>query len=368
MQRLLGRVGQWCTGLVILAVAACGAQDPTPTRQEMLGALTEQVIVPRYTEVAKEAQGLAHALQQLCAAPSREQLDLAQQAWYRARGPWMRAQAVGFGPVELRRTHSYIDWHPIDPDRIEKALVSRETITPADVREFMSSAQRGLGTVEFLLFGPADDILADLAAPHGLRCQYLTALGEVIAVETATVVSDWTGAGAQDDSAYADIFAGRGPSALLDSAAVDELVRSLVFLCRTIVDMQLGQALGINDGVPDPAALPGGAGHNAAADLRNQVLGMRDIYLGSLQEDDTGLGLSLLVRALSAETDDSLRAAFQTVLAALEEPLALRMAENPAPAQEAYASLKTLQRALNTEVVSLLGVSVGFSDTDGDGR
>lgn len=28
--------------------------------------------------------------------------------------------------------------------------------------------------------------------------------------------------------------------------------------------------------------------------------------------------------------------------------------------------VKELQRVLNTEVVSLLGVSVGFSDTDGD--
>ena len=62
--------------------------------------------------------------------------------------------------------------------------------------------------------------------------------------------------------------------------------------------------------------------------------------------------------------------AFENALEAigqLEEPLHANMAQNPAAAQAAHARLTELKRALNTEVVSLLDISVGFADTDGDG-
>ena len=46
--------------------------------------------------------------------------------------------------------------------------------------------------------------------------------------------------------------------------------------------------------------------------------------------------------------------------------LELAIVADPAVVRAVYDSFKELQRVLNTEVVSLLGVSVGFSDTDGD--
>ena len=81
----------------------------------------------------------------------------------------------------------------------------------------------------------------------------------------------------------------------------------------------------------DLTTIPGGAGRNALQDLRNEVLGMRDVYEGAGGEDR--LGISDLVSDLSADTDERMRGHFAT---------------------------------LNTEVVSLLGVSVGFINTDGD--
>ena len=59
---------------------------------------------------------------------------------------------------------------------------------------------------------------------------------------------------------------------------------------------------------------------------------------------------------------------FTAALAAIDEmapPLQSTILANPAPAQRAHQRFQELQRALNTEVVILLGVSVGFSDTEG---
>ena len=104
------------------------------------------------------------------------------------------------------------------------------------------------------------------------------------------------------------------------------------------------------------------------ADLRNQVLGMQDVYLGA--DAEGALGISDLLQGVSEEADQRVRERFTATLAAidqLEEPLQSTLVNNPGPALAVHQQVKELQRALNTEVVSLLGVTVGFADTDGDG-
>ena len=53
-------------------------------------------------------------------------------------------------------------------------------------------------------------------------------------------------------------------------------------------------------------------------------------------------------------------------LDALSQPLDQAALAQAPEARAVYEALMELRRTLNTEVVSLLGISVGFSDTDGD--
>ncbi len=380
--------GFWIAGVLIAALAtiACtGAASPTgqgtigeagsdatedsgaaaPSKQEVIASLTNGLILPRFQSVAEEMSNAQAALHALCSDPSPATLADARTAWREARAEWLRSQAIWFGPVMDRRSRSLVDWAPVDPERIENSLSKRETVTANDVREFLGATQRGMGAIEYVVFGDDTEVLASLGERGGIRCQYLTALGDVAAEETAAVVADWGGDGT-DNYGYAGYFKGTANIALVDQQAVDEVVRTSVFITRSISDMRLGKALGVTDGHPDPSAIPGGAGNNAVSDLRNQVLGMRDTYQGA---NDT-LGISDLVRGVSADADERMRGHFQQALAAvdgLEEPLRETIAQDPGPAQLAYQRMQELQRALNTEVVSLLGVTVGFSDSDGDG-
>ena len=380
--------GYWIAGVLIAALAAiacASAGSPTsqgtpgearsdateasgaaaPSKQEVIASLTDGLILPRFRSVAEEMSNAQAALHALCSDPSLDTLADARTAWRVARAEWLRSQAIWFGPVMDRRSRSLVDWAPVDPERIEKSLSKRETVTANDVREFLGATQRGMGAIEYVVFGDDAEVLASLGERGGIRCQYLTALGDVAAEETAAVVADWAGDGTDSDG-YAGYFKGTAKVALVDQQAVDEVVRTSVFITRSISDMRLGKALGATDGHPDPSAIPGGAGNNAVSDLRNQVLGMRDTYQGA----DGTLGISDLVRGVSPAADERMRGHFQQALAAvdgLEEPLRETIAQDPGPAQLAYQRMQELQRALNTEVVSLLGVTVGFSDSDGDG-
>ena len=343
-------------GAFVAATAACGSGGPDEA--EVLTSITDGVIVPSYEELASEAAALNDALDALCAAPSDAALSDAQEAWRGARNAWARSEASGLGPVLDRRSTGVIAWAIVQPERIDTLLASNPAVTADFVRNNISSTQRGLGGIEYVLF--ADDA-PPLLAVDPARCAYVTAAGEVIAGEAAGILDDWTGG---SGSAYKDYFTGRSAEPLDTSEAVAEVVRTQVFLIRTIVDMRLAGALGLR-GDADPTAIPGGAGLNALAELRNQVLGMRDVYEGATE----GQGISALVMPLSEDTDARVRARFEASLAAIDAvdgSLREAAAEGSEQALAVYEQLMALQDTLSTEVVSLLGVSVGFSDADGD--
>lgn len=345
--------------------AATATPTPTPEkagRGEVLQSLTARVIRPGYAAAANATAALHQSAESLCAAPSPAALEAAQDAWRAARQAWLRTESYRFGPAMERRSASLVDWHPIDPDEIEALLAGGESITGERVREYLPATQRGLGAAEHLLFGPGRAALGDGGPGGEERCAYLTALTAVAQTETAGILADWQGDGA--NPGYAGFYDGTAASSLLDREAEAVAVRSLVFQVRAIANMRLAPALGL-DGPADAAAIPSGAADNSRADLLSQLDGIAALYGGA----DGGLGLSDRVRALSEDTDARMRAAIESSAAAVENldgSLIDRLATAPAEAQAVYDRLKEMQRILNTEIVSLLGVSVGFADTDGD--
>ena len=352
-----------CTLSVLLALAI-GCGSGAPDEKEVLISLTDSLIVPGYEAASDAAHELRNALDNLCSGPSDSALSEAQQAWRDARAPWMRSEATWFGPVMDRRSVRLVDWPQIEPERIEAILDRDAPITEDDVQNRLASTQRGLGAIEYLLF--SDDSLEPLQDPSSARCDYLTALGRVVESESNAILAEWN-IERNGLSVYSSFFTSRSDSSLTADQAVAELVRTQVFLIRTIVDMRLAGALGLRDGEPDPSAIPGGNGYNALSDLRNEILGMRDMYVG--HEESGGSGISDIVLGLSSETDERMREHFTNALAAIDAvgpPLRVAIEERPEQVRAAYDRLSELQRTLNTEVVSLLGVSVGFSDTDGD--
>ena len=341
-------------GALAAAAVACGPGGPDEA--EVLTSITDDVIVPSYEALASETANLSDALDALCAAPSASALDDAREAWRGARAAWSRSEASGLGPLLDRRSTGVIAWALTEPERIDSLLASDFAITEDFIRNKISSTQRGLGGIEYVLFAEGAALAADPA-----RCAYLTATGKVAADESAALLDDWTVGGG---SPYREYFTGQSSISLVSEQAVAEVVRTQVFLSRTIVDMRLAGALGLRGDV-DPTAIPGGAGLNALADLRNGVLGMRDVYEGVGE----GQGISALIVPLSEDADERMRAGFVSSLAAIDAvdgPLRQAAAESSPQALAVYEALMALQDTLSTEVVSLLGVSVGFSDTDGD--
>lgn len=347
-------------GTLILFLVGCTSD--VPSDKDVLISLTDEVIVPAYQDVAQDMARLHQDIETLCEERSIASQEAARLSWRNARASWMRSGAMRFGPVMDRRSESFLDWHPTDVNGIDQLLSEARPVSARDIREVLPSTQRGLSAIEYVLFG-GDTLSSQSHVDH--YCSYLTELGEVAKEEADAILFEWM-EGTGRRPAYRDYFTERSSTALLASSALSEVVRTQVFRIREIVDMRLASALGLRDGEIDLSAIPGTTSDNGLEDMRNEILGMQAVYQG---RGEDGLGISHLVTPLSEETDQRIGSQFTSAIAAIdtvEGPLRDALVQRPHQVLDLHARLTELQQTMATEVVSLLGVSIGFTDTDGD--
>ena len=230
------------------------------------------------------------------------------------------------------------------------------------MRDTLGSNRRGFGAIEYLLFRNND-----LADPNRAvsACPYLVAMATVDHEETGAILNEWAEV-SEGRPAYRDYFSDRASSSMLPSAAVADVVRTVYFLIRDIVDVRLASAMGLRQDPADPSAIPGTSADNGLNDIRHELMGMREVYEGSGEE---GLGIGDLVAQLSEDTDGRLRNEFGAATVAMDVvdgPFCAAVEHRTPRVQTLYERLLDVQRTIATEIVSLLGVSIGFTDTDGD--
>lgn len=336
-----------CGFALALLASACGSADAD--RGDALESAAMQTIVAAYEGFAADAGALDEAAVGFCADPSLESMSAVGSATADAHASWAFTESMWIGPVMDRRSWAVIDW-PIAEDEIDELLADTTIDLDAErIGQRIGADQRGLGAIEHLLDG-------DLSAfddPH--RCDYLLAVTEVIGDEAELIVADWTiGSG------------GEGPwSSVIGTDAdtnIDALVNDAVFMLEASADAELGTALGEMDREQDIEALVEGPLGFGVDELRGRMAGLRALFVGT--PDARGIS-ELLGDDLAVRLGEQLDAA-ETALAAVDGSLAAAVVERPADVSAARVAIKAVQVTVSTEVVSRLGVTIGFSDADGD--
>ena len=335
--------------LLCLIIAACGTS--TPSRDDVLADLAEGVIVPGYERLRDVAQDLETATSALCATPSVESLSEARGALAAGRDAWSYTEAMWVGPVMDRRSWATIDW-PIDAEQIESLIADTSVELDHDrLSRRIGADQRGLKAVEYIL-GDKDAVVSGL---DGRQCRYLTGIAAVIVEEAQLVSNDW-----------AESWEGGEPYRAVLAAnperSIDAIVNDTVFLLDAIVDAELGAALGKTNDEPDTEAILEGAAGLGSDDLRSHLRGLWAIFVGT----EATPGLSPL---FSNDLRERLGSQFDNAEAALNgiaAPLRTQIAEAPEQVLMVRGAFGAIRVTVSTEVVATLGVTIGFSDADGD--
>lgn len=366
--RGLARLGPlllgWALGCAPVAL-------PDGERRVALGSTTAQVILPTYAELRSRSAELASLLEELNRMPGAADLAATRQAYRDVRAPLQEAQAFGFGPSAELHSPAVLDQSPIDTSKLEAELVTETELTPQHLRT-LGANKRGLHAIEYLLF-PEDDaalaaaLLAD-DTTGARRRQFASAAGQLVAVGAEALWAAWEPA----KGGYARRFSEPGgPDSVSNDvqAGLDTLLNETVVLTEVIANVKLGKPLGVvTGGSVDPSVQESERAGASISDMLGNLRGIRNVYFGA-REGYAEPSLSTLVHAKSPSADVHARAALadaEAALLAIPEPFTQALEESPETARAAYESLKTLKRILATEVLSSLGASLKFSDSDGD--
>ena len=136
--------------ILCLALAACSSGPP---EVDVVSNAAHLALIPAMETAAEEIAGLSTATEAFCQTPDGETHDAAMEAWRTAKEAWERSELTTFfGPADMLRTVSKVDYAPISETGIDELLASDTVIDVDYIDNRAASTQRGLGAVEYALF------------------------------------------------------------------------------------------------------------------------------------------------------------------------------------------------------------------------
>lgn len=347
-------------------------------RRAALASMVDEVILPGLEQLVTATGDLAAAAATICPRPGPEQIAQARAAWTRAADAWAATAAFRFGPAPKLRSAAGISY-PINAAKIDRMFAADgEFATAAPSVEAVAKLgadKRGLGAIEYLLFAPASDGPAlGLVAESAQACAFVASAAQNVLASAVTLRDAWTEGSDKlgHPGPFAQQFTAPGSASMYGNQqeAVNDVVNSLLGALATDGDMVLGQATGRTTPEPAPQAADPGAAQHAQQTTLLSLDSVAELYGAK------GERLAAVVSAQSSTTgndaDGRFRGALDAArraLARVKGPIAQLSPQDAArgPMLEAFEQVDKARRILRTEVASQLGVTVVFSDSDGDG-
>lgn len=356
------RTGMVLGSIALVAALLTGCGSGSPPRAEVLADLAEQVVVPAFEDLQARTGALADAAGRLCDDPSADRLDEARSALIEARAAWSYSEAMWAGPVTERRSWALIDW-PISTEQIEELIAdSGIELDYERLSRRIGADQRGLGAIEYMLGSPDAGPGALEALRDPRRCSYVAGVADVIADEAALLLDDW-----------AVDFDGGGPYRRIfadpDGMGLDSVVNDSLFLLEDMADLELYLAVWSAERDAGLDVVDEGPMGLAVSDLHWHLQGLRHMLIGSGASGGGNAGAAGLGPLLGDDLSVRLAGQFDEaarLVAALDSPLRAAVVDDPEAATAASDAVKAVQITVATEIVSRLGVTIGFSDADGD--
>lgn len=304
----------------VLFTCACGTPADGGTASstafddpDVVASYVDDVIVPTYDLLAERADALDDAVAAFAADPTDQTLNDARDAWRATRVPWEQGEASLFGPVDSNGYDPALDSWPVNRADLD-AVLGGEDVTAERVAG-LDPSLKGFHTVEYLLFGP--DANKTLDEFDEGQFQYLDATAAELSRVGRLLATSWT-EGVDGGQPYAEVFrtAGEpGNSAYPSrSAAGQEIVGGIIAIADEVANGKLADPYNERD----PTLVESQFSHNSLTDFQNNVVSIRNSYLGEMAEAGTGgTGLAAWVAERDPELDARVRSEIEAALTAL---------------------------------------------------
>ena len=342
-----------------VGLSACdGESTAAVDEQKVLADIAEIVAKPLHAALDAAARDFEEVALALAEAPTDGALQAAQGSWRVVQLAWYRARVFGFGPSKA--VEGNIRWAKgCEGEKVEATIASGAPFDPPK----LGTSQKGLPALEYLLF----DLTGNAAVVEALtadenRRAFLSALSTYLKDEVAALAEGWTNHAGELATAGAGSSIYKAPK-----DAMDALFNQLIYAADVAIQ-QIGEPLGVNADAPQPELEEARLSDNTLMDSLALLDGLVAVYRGDLGETE-GLGITDLVNERSASLDGEVTQALAAARKAVEDiPPPLRTAlEGDSPVLlAAVEALRGVKRVLTSDVATALGVTISFSDMDGD--
>ena len=317
--------------------------------------LVERVVVPNTFALARDSGRLEHEVTRLGVEPTLATLRTVRAHWQQALVSWKRADVFRNGPIMDSNCLLRAMFWPVRSGAIEALVQGSQSLDEASI-DAMGVDRRGLFGLEYLLYGKAteQESVAEFSGPTGeRRARLARALAGNVSLNAEHVVKA-LGNGHE----FAVQFAHGGQDSL------NHVVGQMIYAVESVSAKRLTRVATLaKSGRLEASEVEGSLSGTSQQIALAYLRATEQLYRAA---DD---GLGQLVKARSSTADQAIRSAFAqaiSLVSNLAAPLEIVARRDFAALEAAVDSVKNLERALRTELVSSLGVSMTFSSVDGD--
>jgi len=353
-------------GALLLTAGAARAE---PSYDTLNRALTDQVVIPAYQQMAAAMAELDAATEPFCAAPDAAALAGAKDAFGRAMDAWQQAQPIALGPVTWDGRAARIEFWPDKSGtaarQIRQALQDQD---PALVAEGglagKSVALQNLATYEQLLYERGERIASAAAsAEDRYACALMAAIARFQAGLSAEILADWTAPGGYRE-AVLTASAGNERYDDDDEPAV-ELLKSISNALDLAIQVKLERPLGNSIDQARPKRAESWRSGRSLDDVAANLETARRLYAvpGGFGDLLAAAGAGPLDIGLRKQLDEAVESA-----RSIGFPLRQAVADPAARAkvEDLVEQLKRLRVLIAGPVADEIGLVIGFNALDGD--
>jgi predicted lipoprotein len=344
--------------LLLIFVSSCKEKKADFDRGPLLENIGKNIILPSYQDANQKALALKAAANDFKASPDVTKRQVLKAAFRDAHLAWQTVEVYDFAKGASQAAS--LNTFPADSSVINANILSGSY----DLQTAANLSAKGFAALDFLLYSKNEANTVAFFSASANAKTYLQDIVNDISTNISATYSDW-------NSSYTNTFT--------SSKGLD-LGGSVSILCNSWSQMtersrreRVGNSLGyvgfISSGVIAPQLLEGFYAANSKELLIANLQAGKNLFLGG---SGTGFDDYPQVQQASYQgvpLSDEISAQFDRCIAAAQAvsgDFATALANNKSKMETLFLELKKLSVLIKVDMASAIGVTINYTDNDGD--
>ena len=176
--------------LTLLVLLFCSCTESTlEKRQKMLQSVSQQAIIPSFSKLSQEADKLNKAINNLTLKSTEVELHKAQEAWKATAKAWQYCQAFNLGNYKENFIHNRIGTCPTKLKTLSFKIEQAKGQIDSSFIDSIGSNNKGLCAIEHFLFDKSAQTQLKTSEKH---LAFTKALAQNLKTQTQLAASIWT--------------------------------------------------------------------------------------------------------------------------------------------------------------------------------